>query len=204
MWILRHLPSLASLSLANNPVSSHDYPALVLAHLPRLAYLDHRRVTPQDHADALDLHRYICSRLLINLFVHWNSTYTYNHALHTLRYTHALSLHIYVHTPSHLVHQTYRIHRLIFSSPLCLFTASLHQWSRTVFYLINNNLPWIQWLRLCHWWVWCACGWRCVAYSSLKWLPRRTSRMASPPKGRASCRKATIRTHCCLMHRIPR
>lgn len=58
VWTLRHLDSLASLSLANNPVSSQDYPALVLAHLPHLAYLDHRRVTPQDHADALQLHRY--------------------------------------------------------------------------------------------------------------------------------------------------
>ncbi|XP_050713848.1 dynein regulatory complex subunit 3-like [Eriocheir sinensis] len=57
VWTLRHLKSLASLSLANNPVSSQDYPALVLAHLPCLGYLDHRRVTPQDHAKALDLHR---------------------------------------------------------------------------------------------------------------------------------------------------
>ncbi|XP_063885243.1 dynein regulatory complex subunit 3-like isoform X1 [Scylla paramamosain] len=57
VWTLRHLDSLASLSLANNPISSQHYPALVLAHLPRLAYLDHRRVTPQDHANALELHR---------------------------------------------------------------------------------------------------------------------------------------------------
>ncbi|KAG0713560.1 Dynein regulatory complex subunit 3 [Chionoecetes opilio] len=57
VWTLRHLASLASLSLANNPVSGHEYPALVLAHLPRLAYLDHRRVTPQDQANALHLHR---------------------------------------------------------------------------------------------------------------------------------------------------
>ncbi|MPC75481.1 hypothetical protein E2C01_069870 [Portunus trituberculatus] len=70
VWTLRHLDSLASLSLANNPISSQHYPTLVLAHLPRLAYLDHHRVTPQDHADALQLHRYShywCSRPVFTL-----------------------------------------------------------------------------------------------------------------------------------------
>ncbi|XP_042214741.1 dynein regulatory complex subunit 3-like isoform X1 [Homarus americanus] len=49
---LRQVKCLASLNLANNPLCDHRYPDYVLAHLPDLAYLDHRRLTPQDHAHA--------------------------------------------------------------------------------------------------------------------------------------------------------
>ncbi|XP_071534055.1 uncharacterized protein [Panulirus ornatus] len=55
---LRQLGQLASLSLAHNPLCDARYPAYVLAHLPNLAYLDHRRVTPEDHAKATDQYRY--------------------------------------------------------------------------------------------------------------------------------------------------
>ncbi|XP_071534054.1 dynein regulatory complex subunit 3-like isoform X1 [Panulirus ornatus] len=54
---LRQLGQLASLSLAHNPLCDARYPAYVLAHLPNLAYLDHRRVTPEDHAKATDQYR---------------------------------------------------------------------------------------------------------------------------------------------------
>ena len=43
---LRVLPSLSSVTLAGNPVCGAAYPALVLAYLPRVAYLDHRLVDP--------------------------------------------------------------------------------------------------------------------------------------------------------------
>ncbi|KAG7172898.1 Dynein regulatory complex subunit 3-like [Homarus americanus] len=55
---LRQVKCLASLNLANNPLCDHRYPDYVLAHLPDLAYLDHRRLTPQDHAHAAQQYKY--------------------------------------------------------------------------------------------------------------------------------------------------
>ncbi|ROT63406.1 putative leucine-rich repeat-containing protein 48 [Penaeus vannamei] len=49
---LRVLEELASVTLAGNPMCDSRYPNFVLAHLPRLAYLDQRRVTPAAHAEA--------------------------------------------------------------------------------------------------------------------------------------------------------
>ncbi|XP_069191917.1 dynein regulatory complex subunit 3 isoform X4 [Procambarus clarkii] len=55
---LRQVRSLASLSLANNPLCDHHYPARVLAYLPALVYLDHRRLSHHQHTHAATLYRY--------------------------------------------------------------------------------------------------------------------------------------------------
>ncbi|KAK3885466.1 hypothetical protein Pcinc_010324 [Petrolisthes cinctipes] len=57
VWTLRQLKSLASLSLTNNPLCDDRYPHYVLAHLPHLAYLDHRRITPATHTQAVQTYR---------------------------------------------------------------------------------------------------------------------------------------------------
>ncbi|XP_045604213.1 dynein regulatory complex subunit 3 isoform X5 [Procambarus clarkii] len=54
---LRQVRSLASLSLANNPLCDHHYPARVLAYLPALVYLDHRRLSHHQHTHAATLYR---------------------------------------------------------------------------------------------------------------------------------------------------
>ncbi|CAL4060989.1 unnamed protein product, partial [Meganyctiphanes norvegica] len=55
--VLRYLGDLASLTLNQNPLCDERYPAFVLAHLPRLDYLDHRRVTQEALADAQNVYR---------------------------------------------------------------------------------------------------------------------------------------------------
>ncbi|KAK7063195.1 hypothetical protein SK128_025514 [Halocaridina rubra] len=55
--VLRLLNVLSSLTLSSNPLCDDRYPQYILAHLPNLAYLDHRRLTPDEHSAALHAFR---------------------------------------------------------------------------------------------------------------------------------------------------
>ncbi|XP_066939133.1 dynein regulatory complex subunit 3-like [Macrobrachium rosenbergii] len=55
--MLRLLGELSSLSLSSNPLCDERYPEYVLAHLPNLAYLDHRRLTAAEHSSALSAYK---------------------------------------------------------------------------------------------------------------------------------------------------